>query len=629
MAFSRGFTKTTATMAMAALIAAGLFAGAASPAAADPAVPTPSPSATGAPEAPAPEAPAADAPAPEAPTPETPASESPTPTAPGAPTDDVPADGEMHLNGIGIATTSFRLGDIISDANMYNANAMSAGDVQNFLSAHVPNCTNGNCLAGKSFATQNQPANNDCSAYEGRASESAASIIARAGAVCGVSQKALLALMQKESGLVLSDAPGDGSYQTAMGYECQDGQQCDAKYAGFFNQVYGAARQLQDYRQDPRLPIGSPSTIEYSPNEAADCGSVQVTIRTVATAALYTYTPFAPNAGALDPSVPFDPQCSSVGNLNFWANYTDWFGYPHIDVDQISGTDRFAVAVAIAQEAYPSGADTVYLATGTGYADALSAGPAAVKDGAPLLLTLPDALPQNVSDEISKLGAKNVVIVGGPNSVSSGIESQLASRGLKVARIGGADRFEVSRNVAQRAFGGGASGAYVATGLNFPDALSASGAGGHNGEPVLLVNGTLPTVDGDTAALLKNLKVAKVTIAGGPNSVSTGIQGSIDALAGVSVTRQSGDDRFEASLAINEAAYGTSERVFFATGLNFPDALAGSALAGAKGAPLIVVPGNCVPQDVKLSFVAFDNVRVTLLGGPNSLGAGVKSLTSC
>ncbi|SDY39609.1 cell wall-binding repeat-containing protein [Herbiconiux ginsengi] len=533
-------------------------------------------------------------------------------------------------------TTSFRADDIISDKNMYTGTAMSAGAVQSFLQAQVPTCQPGyTCLKDYRTATPSMAGDSRCTAYAGSGSESAATIVARVGQACGISQRALLVLIQKESQLVGDDWPVDKQYQQATGFDCSDSAPCNPAYAGFFKQVYWAAWTLKDYKVDPgstQYQVGVPVVVKYS--DAAGCDGTELTIRTQATASLYNYTPYQPDSDAL---AGIEGKCASFGNLNFWIIYTDWFGYPHIDVDRIQAPDRYSESVAIAEEAYPDGAKTVYLATGTGYADALSAGPAAVKDHAPLLLTTTDSLPASIAAEFTKLDPDDVVIVGGPNSVGPSVATQLAVLlpGATVTRISGADRFEVSRKVAQRAFGTGATGAYVATGLNFPDALSASGAGGHNGEPVILVNGGAASVDPETAALLTTLKVKNVTIAGGPNSVSTGIQSSIAALPGIQTQRVAGADRFAASLAINKDAYdntdGThpSDRVFLATGLNFPDALAGSALAGAQGSPLIVVPGTCVPQDVKLSFAFFDNTKVTLLGGPNSLGAGVESLTSC
>lgn len=557
-----------------------------------------------------------------------------------------PPIGEAEPNLFKVNTYSFRADDIISDKNMYDGVALDAAGVQSFLTSKVPTCANAKCLAGPTtFSVPTIPKDAHCDAYSGGL-QTAATIIARTGYACGVSQKALLALIEKESGLVTSTEPTDGRLAAATGYDCRDdGTPCGPATSGFFNQVYNAARQLKSDFQNPRLPIGSPTPVLYYPVESNPaCGSAPLTIRTKATAALYKYTPYQPNPAALDSTSEGDA-CSSFGNLNFWVIYTDWFGYPHIDVDRLEGQTRYEVAVAIAKEAYPNGAPTVFLAFGGGYADALSAGPAAVKRNAPLLLTQTDAIPPAVSAAIrDSLKPTRIVVVGGPNSVSEGVVQQL--KGLRpgvtvtVDRWGGADRYEVSRTVAARAFGADNAGAYVATGTTFPDALSASGAGGATNRPVVLVYGPAGSVDQATATLLTStLRVQDVTIAGGPNSVSPGLQSSLSGLrtddSPISVRRISGADRYEASLAINLDAYAFDttgvrrERVFVATGLTFPDALAGSALAGAKDSPLVVVRSTCVSSEFTRSLHRFRAERVTLLGGPNSLGAGVESLTAC
>jgi putative cell wall-binding protein len=608
------------------------------------AAPVPTPEATSLPTPQATSLPAPEStslPTPKSTTLPTPETTTPAPASPTPPAVVDPPAAVAEPNILGINTYSFRADDIISDRNMYSGAALDAAGVQSFLASQVPACANTKCLSGPTrYAVPTIPQDAHCAAYTG-GSQTAATIIARAGYACGVSQKALLALIEKESGLVTSTAPTDGRLDAATGYDCRDdGTECDPATRGFFNQVYNAARQLKSDFQNPRLPIGTPTAVRYHPDET--CGSAPLTIRTKATAALYKYTPYQPNPAALDSESNGDA-CSSFGNLNFWVIYTDWFGYPHIDVDRLEGQTRYEVSVAIAKEAYPNGAQTVFLAFGGGYADALSAGPAAVKLNAPLLLTSTDSIPPAVSDAIrDSLKPSRIVVVGGPNSVSDGVVQQLRSLrpGVAIERWGGADRYEVSRTVAAKAFGPSNAGAYVATGTTFPDALSASGAGGATNRPVVLVYGPATSVDQATATLLQTtLRVRNVTIAGGPNSVSPALQSSLSGLrtdgSPISVRRISGADRYEASLAINLDAYAFDttgvrrERVFVATGLNFPDALAGSALAGAKRSPLVVVRSTCVSPEFKLSLQRFRAERVTLLGGPNSLGAGVESLTSC
>jgi putative cell wall-binding protein len=234
-----------------------------------------------------------------------------------------------------------------------------------------------------------------------------------------------------------------------------------------------------------------------------------------------------------------------------------------------------------------------------------------------------------VSAEITRLAPKKIVVVGGPNSVSPAVYSSLQKLATEsTVRIDGADRYAVSRNVVDYAFGdSGATNAYVATGTNFPDALSASAAGGSFGAPVLLVYGAASAADAATKSTLSDLGVTTLKIAGGPASVSPGIESSLASVA--PVTRLSGADRFEASIAINHDAFKRADDVFIATGLNFPDALAGAALAASSTAPLYVVPSTCVPQAALSDIAALNPDRVTLLGGPASLTPAVQSLTAC
>lgn len=300
-------------------------------------------------------------------------------------------------------------------------------------------------------------------------------------------------------------------------------------------------------------------------------------------------------------------------------------------VDRIAGADRYEVAVAISQRAFAGEAGVVYIATGTNYPDALSAAPAAVKEGGPLLLTRPGDLPESVRLEIERLNPSKIVVVGGPNSVSPDVFEQL--RGLatdSIHRVDGADRYVVSRELVRYAFDS-ATLAYVSTGANFPDALSASAAGGKSGSPVVLVNGAASSIDTDTTTLLRDdLGASSIRIAGGPASVSPGIESDLDSVAG-DVTRLSGADRFEASLNINRDAFRTLPvpTVYLATGLNFPDALAGAALAGKQGAPVYMVRQDCVPAGVLSDIAQMGTTTVTLLGGTATLSPSVQSLTSC
>jgi len=299
---------------------------------------------------------------------------------------------------------------------------------------------------------------------------------------------------------------------------------------------------------------------------------------------------------------------------------------PAIPTDRISGDDRYSTAVALSKAGYSGTAKTVYLATGANYPDALSAAPAAVKEGGPLLLTPPDAIPSVVSTEIKRLKPSKIVVVGGTSAISAAAFDQLKPLAGSVIRVAGDDRFVTSRAIVQQAFGS-APTAYVATALNYPDALSASAAAAANGQPVLLVNGTTTTVDTATAGLIASLKTKTFLIAGGVNAVSAGIEASLKKSG--TVTRLAGSDRFTTSQLINKAAFPNAQKAFFATGFQFPDALAGAALAGVKGAPLYVVQPDCVAGVVVDDLITAKATSITLIGGTNALSPKVAALTRC
>jgi putative cell wall-binding protein len=293
--------------------------------------------------------------------------------------------------------------------------------------------------------------------------------------------------------------------------------------------------------------------------------------------------------------------------------------------DRIAGADRFEVSVNTSKAGFPDGSDTVYVASGEVFPDALSAAPAATVAGAPILLTTATQVPASVTAEIARLHATKIVIVGGPATVSTAVEDSLKELGT-VSRIGGADRFEASRNIAQAAFPDGADVAVLASGTAFADALS-SGAAIDGQGPVVLVDGSKPALDQATTALLTDLGVAEIVIAGGEASMSKGIETAASELA--DTVRLGGADRYEASRAINAHFFTEADHVLVATGEKFPDALSGSAFAPRIDAPLFTAHGDCVPAETLSQIAALGATKVTLLGGPATLNEAVENLTAC
>lgn len=294
---------------------------------------------------------------------------------------------------------------------------------------------------------------------------------------------------------------------------------------------------------------------------------------------------------------------------------------------RLGGPDRYAVAVGVSQR-YAPRVPVAYIAKGGDFPDALSAASAAAMLGGPLLLTPTADLHPAVAAELTRLRPDRIIVVGGEGSITPAVFDRLQDFAPSVSRDGGVDRYEASRNITASAFPS-ATTAFIATGRTFADALAASGAAGKLGAPVLLVDGVQPAVPATTTALLAGLGVTQVYIAGGPASVSETIRAQLQT-AGFSVARLGGADRYQVAANINAEFFNTDANTgFFATGLNFPDALAGAALAGRLGAPLFVTAPSCLPGVVKLAADRLALEHRVFLGGIASVSENVAANRGC
>lgn len=258
-------------------------------------------------------------------------------------------------NASALSGSSFNKARIIDDPLFFRSSSMSATGVQSFLNSKVPACdTNGTEPSGhagyatradwgrangnpppytclKSFK-QNTPSraalSGLCNALSAKSARTAAQIIYDVSKACGIDSKVLIVMLQKEQALVTDEWPWAVQYRSAMGYGCPDTAPCSKEYYGFFNQVYNAAKQLKNYRKNPssfNYASGRKSYVSYQAN-APSCGKSYITMQNAATAALYNYTPYQPNAAALANLYGTGDSCSAYGNRNFWRMFNDWFG---------------------------------------------------------------------------------------------------------------------------------------------------------------------------------------------------------------------------------------------------------------------------------------------------------------
>ena len=222
--------------------------------------------------------------------------------------------------------SNFNPGNIISDGVMGNYASMTEAEIQTFLKSKN-RCNDTNISKAKLYPHLQYNIRDGrfvCMADESFGGESAAKIIWQAAQDYKINPQVLIVLLQKEQGLVTDTWPNHIQYRSATGYGCPDTADCDARYYGFKNQVRWAASLFRTVLNGgwTNYPVGD-NYVQYNPNKA--CGGSIINIENRATSALYRYTPYQPNPGALAAGYGAAP-CGAYGNRNFYLYFTDWFG---------------------------------------------------------------------------------------------------------------------------------------------------------------------------------------------------------------------------------------------------------------------------------------------------------------
>lgn len=227
--------------------------------------------------------------------------------------------------------------------------------------------------------------------------------------------------------------------------------------------------------------------------------------------------------------------------------------------------------------------DTVVLATGSSFPDALVGGALAGAMKAGVVLTTNDTLEPAIVKQLQAQGTKTIQIVGGYGAISAAKEAALKAAGFQVTRLAGSDRYETAKMVkaATRSALGlkGNAKAKVscnATGSNFPDALACASAASLTGGVVDLVKpGSAVTADAS----------AETTICAG---------GAACAAAGHGVNKVVGSDRYETAYKIAELTPATGKVVVSNASNAAADALVAGALSASTNARLILSDGKRV-----------------------------------
>ena len=255
----------------------------------------------------------------------------------------------------------------------------------------------------------------------------------------------------------------------------------------------------------------------------------------------------------------------------------------------IGGGDRIETAIKISRRFYDK-AKTVIVVRHDLFPDSMTASVLAKLKDAPILLNPTDKLDPRVGAEIKRLGAEEVIIVGGPDSVSERVREELKvyDKDKNVERVAGVDRYGTSEMVARRVTGitGKKYTGVVASGQVFPDALSVGTFASREAYPILLVK--KDTVPYQIERAIKDLDISKTYIAGGTSTIFKSTEAKLPRV----LERMAGKDRYETSVAIAKSKFEDSKEAFIASGEEFADALVISPISGKYNKPTLLASRN-------------------------------------
>ena len=266
-------------------------------------------------------------------------------------------------------------------------------------------------------------------------------------------------------------------------------------------------------------------------------------------------------------------------------------------VTRISGKDRITTSVEISKSAYTT-SENVVLASGFNFADALSAGQLASALNAPLLLSSQNKLDSQTKNEIKRLKAKKVYVVGGDNAISkSGVDTTLKSEKIDVTRLEGQDRYSTSQKVMEKTKEIiNPEYLLIASGKNFPDALAATSFFVNHKSVMVLSDGvTYPQ---------SNLQEIAI---GGKNQLP---------LKGFKGKRVSGKDRYETALEIAKLSFDKNNNAILASGQVFADSLSAVSLTKKHNAPIILTQSNSLTENAKKYL---NGKNVFIVGGEKTV----------
>jgi len=313
------------------------------------------------------------------------------------------------------------------------------------------------------------------------------------------------------------------------------------------------------------------------------------------------------------------------------------------DFPRLYGDTRCETSKAVAEKYNSGNVDNVVIATGKNYADALSISTLAGKLDAPILLVDQTvSKSQDALDYITKhMGGGKVWIAGGTGVVDTTFESKLVSMGISTERLAGYDRYETCMVIAEKVDASKGTPVFIASGENFPDALSVASVAAEKGYPIILTS--KKDLSAEAKEYLKELQPSDVFIIGGTAVIPQAVESSIKAaLPSAAVTRLAGQNRYDTSVEVYKKFFDDPPNIYIASGTDFADALSVSVLAAKDNAPVVLIDSRKrIPPESTISYLerlgvldysydpetfpprmwhlAKKQPNVTIIGGPSAV----------
>lgn len=294
-------------------------------------------------------------------------------------------------------------------------------------------------------------------------------------------------------------------------------------------------------------------------------------------------------------------------------------------VTRFGGLNREGTAILVSQEVY-SKADSVVLAGLGGDVDALTGTLLAAKLDAPLLISRKDEIKAETVDEIKRLKAKTIYLLGGENVISKKVENQIQTLGLKFERIAGANRYDTAAKIADKVKSpdiGMPTSAFIVLGKEakkgdaLADALAVGPVSAMYNIPVLLVR--QDEIPKETLAIIKKINVQEITIIGGNAAVSKKVENQLKEQVAY-INRIAGNTREETAIEIAKAYFNLTDTAIMAYGRKSADALVGGYYGGKLKVPILLTNDQGLTKETKV-YIENNIKYAKVLGGEAVISA--------